>query len=66
MRPGERDADDGDGEQDGEDEMAERQPPAGEQQHMILPIMPSGPVPMSSWPVYSARDTAFWPNGSRV
>src|SRR5580700_2430264 len=32
MRPGERNADDGDGEQDGGEEMAERQPPAGEHQ----------------------------------
>ncbi len=31
---------------------------------MMLPMVPSGPVPMSSCPVCSARDTAFEPNGS--
>src|SRR5262249_30236421 len=32
VRPGERNADDGDGEQDGDEDMAERQPPAGQHQ----------------------------------
>ena len=32
MRPGERDANDGDGKDNGRDEMAERQPPAGQHQ----------------------------------
>ena len=31
---------------------------------IMLPSKPSGPVPMSSRPKYSSRDTAFWPNGS--
>src|SRR5712691_13128287 len=32
VRPGERDADDGDGQENGDDEMAEGQPPAGQDQ----------------------------------
>ena len=31
---------------------------------MMLPISPNGPVPRSSVPKYSARDTALRPNGS--
>ena len=34
--------------------------------HTMLPKNPSGPVPTSLLPEYSARDTAFWPNGSSV
>ena len=33
---------------------------------MMLPMTPSGPVPISSWPVKAARDTAREPNGNRV
>ena len=33
---------------------------------MMLPITPSGPVPISSIPVISVRGTAFEPNGSSV
>jgi hypothetical protein len=49
MRPRERDADDGDGEEKRGDDMGEREPPKTSQ--MRLPTMPSGPVPISSRPV---------------
>ena len=34
--------------------------------HTMLPMRPKGPVPKSSVPRYSARDTALRPNGSSV
>jgi len=33
---------------------------------ITLPTRPSGPVPMSGWPVRLSRRTAFCPNGSNV
>ena len=66
VRPGERNADDGDRPEDRDDEMAERQPPAGEDE----PDQIAGKAEQSGADIVaagsSARDTAFRPNGNSV
>ncbi len=66
MRPGERDADNGDGEQHGRDEMTKREPPAGQHQPDDIAEEPERTGADDQRPEYSARDTAFRPNGNSV
>ena len=66
MRPGKRDADDGDGQENSRDEMAKRQPPSSEHQpyHVPKKAEQSGANILRAG-IGGARHR-FWPNGNKV